>query len=254
MHIPPHLTGLPGRIVIDPDVDDLVDDLATDLVLHAGRCAARRGAFHLALSGGSTPVRLFRRLVTDPRFRALPWHDTHVWMVDDRCVPAHHDKSNWRLLRENLLDHVTTPAEQQHAMPVLQPDGDHAYERDLRDALTIRDARGIPRLDHVLLGMGDDGHTASLFPQTGALVETRRLVVFNDGERVVAPRPRMTMTYPLINAARRIDILIAGVSKADALRRVAACEGATPELPITAICPGHPDADLTWYLDAAAAG
>jgi len=257
-HFPPELTSLPGRVVIKPDADDLVDALAHDLIIAAMQAVNQRGEFHLALSGGSTPRQLFRRLATDPDLRNFPWPDTHIWVVDERCVDLEDDHANWRMMREHLLDHVTTPAEQLHPIPALENRADETYARTLHDVLPVRDSAGIPRLDFVLLGMGDDGHTASLFPNTGALIEHQRLIMFNDGQSIAPPRPRVTMTYPILNAARAIAVLVAGQAKHQALRQVAEHlarqSGPTPDLPITAIHPAHSDADLTWYLDNQAAG
>ncbi len=252
--MPDELTNLTGRIVVDDAIDDLIDRVASALMREALDGLAKRGVFHLALSGGSTPVRLFRRMVIDPRYRAMPWGHTHVWMVDERCVHEDDPASNWRMFREHLVDHVPIPAEQLHPMPAIAAGGDEAYEQDLRRHITVRDARGTPRLDHVMLGMGGDGHTASLFPNTGALVENDRLVVFNDGDTVAAPRPRMTMTYRPINAARSIAVLVTGSTKYAMLRRVAREAGPTPGLPITGVHPTHADAELVWYLDGEAVG
>jgi len=132
-------------------------------------------------------------------------------------------------------------------MPVLEDDGDKKYEADLHEALDHPAITG--RLDYVLLGMGGDGHTASLFPQTDGLSVTDRWVIFNDGETVAEPRPRMTMTYPLINTARFIAILVTGEGKYGTLQHVSLAKDDVQRFPITGVQKVHPDTQLIWYLD-----
>jgi len=250
----PALRHLPGRVIVMRDTDELIDKVAGDLTMRAIERVAEHNVFHLALSGGNTPKMLFRRLLVDPAFRGLPWTQTHIWQVDERVVEDDSEQRNFRMIREHLLTQIPTPPQQAHAMPVLDREGDQSYEDNLRATVRDVDQRGTPRLDFVLLGMGGDGHTASLFPQTPALNEQRRLCVFNDGHSIAAPRPRLTMTYPLINAAREIGILVLGEAKHAALQRIARSPDDLQQLPITGIAPAHDDAELTWYLDEAAAG
>ena len=246
--------GLRGSRVIARSVDELVDLVAHDIIEAARQAVSRAGMFHLALSGGSTPQVLYRRMMIDPRYRLMPWPLTHIWIVDDRCVPFSDERSNYRMIREYIVEHVNIPEQHVHPMQVLEPTGDRDYEDELRAALSNRENDS--RLDYVLLGMGGDGHTASLFPQTPALRETERWVALNDGELVAAPRPRMTLTYPIINSARRIAVLITGESKHAMLQRVAVSSDSPDaifNLPITGVRPAHEDAQLVWYLDYAAA-
>jgi 6-phosphogluconolactonase len=245
--------GLPGRAVVRVDVDALLDKAAGELTVRAIARVEAAGVFHLALSGGSTPIAMFHRLLIDPNFRSLPWMQTHLWQVDERCVPDDDDRRNMRMIRENLVAQVPIGADQVHAMPVGDRQGDRAYEAVLREALGNVDMRGTPRLDYVLLGVGGDGHTASLFPRSPALAERNRLIVFNDGPTVVEPRPRMTMTHRLINAARTIGVLALGEGKRRAIGRIGAEPRDPTALPITGIEPVHPDAELIWYLDEPAA-
>ncbi len=240
------LCGLRGQRVVCPDVDRLVERLADELV-EAARCGLReRGAFQLALSGGSTPAPLYRRLSGQPDF---PWPRTELWLVDERCVDPDDDRSNFRMIRELIVDRVAIPGARVHPMPVLEADGDRRYEAALRSALEA----SAGRLDFVLLGMGADGHTASLFPHSPALSERERWVVFNDGPRVTPPRPRMTMTYPLLNAARSIALLVTSEGKHATLSRVSGSPGDPERFPVGGIDPVHADALLCWYLDRAAA-
>lgn len=249
------LRGLPGARVITPDVEDLVDWVARDMAWLAHRRMHEAGVFHLALSGGSTPQTLYRRLMTDPRYRLFPWRRTHLWIVDERCVGFDDDRSNFKLIRELIVEHCDVPASYVHPMPVLEEAGAEKYESQMRRALGTPEIDN--RLDYVLLGMGSDAHTASLFPRTPALTERERWVLLNDGDAVAPPRPRMTMTYPLINSARRIGVLVTGEGKHATLQQVALAAGTgKPEvqrLPITGIKPIYDDAELVWYLDYAAA-
>jgi 6-phosphogluconolactonase len=251
---PDPLRHLPGRVIVEQDTDDLLDHLAGEITYRLRHSAGATGQAHLALSGGSTPMPLYQRLLIDPRFRGLPWGYTHVWLVDERCVPADDQQSNFGAIKRQLLDHVPVRPEAVHPVPVAQPDGDMAYEIALRQALADRAGR----LDVVLLGMGADGHTASLFPGSPAVSQADRLVVFNDGPTVAPPRPRITMTYPLLNAAQWIGVLITGQNKHAAIQRVGlARQPEVDRLPITGIKPQpvgeEPAGELYWYLDAGAA-
>ena len=248
---------LPGTTVVKPDTETLFDKLGEALMQAALDAVEDRGVFHLALSGGGTPEPFYVRLLTDPKFRLLPWAKTHVWIVDERCVPEDHEKANIKMIRESLTDHADVPDDQVHPMPVLADDPAGEYEKTLAQAFGIADPPGAsnhPSIDFILLGMGGDCHTASLFPESPALGATRWIDT-NDGEKVVPP-PRVTMTYPLINAGGYVCVLAVGGGKTAALQRVAdqAATGApdTHNIPISGIAPGN--GGLVWYLDEAAAG
>jgi 6-phosphogluconolactonase len=249
------LRGLPGARVITPDALDLVDWVARDMSWLAHRRVYESGVFHLALSGGSTPQQLYRSLMIDPRYRLFPWRRTHLWMVDERCVDLEDERSNFKMIREMIVDHSDIPRAHVHPMPVLEADGPRQYENELRGALGTDES--LNRLDYVLLGMGSDGHTASLFPRTPALGEQERWIALNDGETIAAPRPRLTMTYPLINSARRLGVLITGEGKHATLQQVdLASRSDRPDvqrLPIVGVRPIYDDAELVWYMDYAAA-
>lgn len=252
--------NLPGTVVVEPDADALMTRLGEELLESARKAVNARGTFHLALSGGGTPEPFYERLATDLAFRDLPWKDTHVWVVDERRVPADHDKANIRMLRSALLDHVPTPEAQVHPMQVDGEAPAARYADEMAEAWGHAKPSSAasgepPRLDFVLLGMGGDCHTASLFPASPALGETRAWIAENDGEQVVPP-PRITMTYPLLNRARRLAVLLTGAGKREALQRVEALGGVaeTETVPISGIDPSPHGGTLTWYLDAAAAG
>ena len=241
---------LPGKVLAAETADELVDRLAADLVVHAENCVRTFGDFHLALSGGSTPQPLYERLMYDPNYRRLPWRRTHLWLVDERCVPLDDPNSNFRVINETIVDHADIPHEQVHPMFALSPDADETYERELREHLAWRE-KGQDRLDFVLLGMGADGHTASLFPHTQPLHEEERLVRFNVAPDAT-PKDRLTMTFPLINSARFVAVLVTGPSKAATIRRASLRQGKLEDLPILGVSPLN--GELRWYLDAAACG
>lgn len=184
----------------------------------------------VAVSGGSTPRALFRILASEYR-NAVRWDRITLWQVDERCVPPEDPQSNWRMIREELLSKV--PELRAHRMEAERAGAAEDYERLLR--------ANVERPDLVLLGMGTDGHTASLFPGTPALDERERLVVLNDVPQLNTRR--VTMTFPFINAARERWFLVTGADKADAFRRVQA-----GELPAGRI---H---DATWYIDPSVTG
>jgi 6-phosphogluconolactonase len=237
-------------VITAETLDELIDKLAADLVVHAENCVRTFGDFHLALSGGSTPQPLYERLMYDPNYRRLPWRRTHLWLVDERCVPFDDAHSNFRLISETIVDHADIPQEQVHPMFAMSPNADDEYEQQLREHLAWRE-KGQDRLDFVLLGMGADGHTASLFPNTQPLHETEKLVRFNIA-RDAHPRDRLTMTFPVINSARFVAVMVAGESKAAAIRRASQRTESLDELPILGVSPLN--GELRWYLDVAACG
>ena len=192
---------------------------------------------YVAVSGGSTPKALFELLATEWRDH-LPWDKLTLFQVDERCVPPDHADSNWRVLKETLLDPI--PAITAHRMEAETEDGDARYQALLLKHVPSS-AGGVPVLDAVLLGMGADGHTASLFPDTAALKERERLVVFNAVPQLQTTR--CTITYPLIQAARNRWFLIAGADKLAAFQR--ARQG---ELPAGQV------RNAEWFTDPAAAG
>jgi 6-phosphogluconolactonase len=245
----PPAPALPGEVVVRVEPDDLHAALGAELVVHAKNCVRTFGDFHIALSGGSTPIPFYRMLMTDPAFRDLPWKFTHLWIVDERRVPFDDERSNWGQLAPYFAHHADIPESNLHPMPATADDGDIAYERVLREQLLWRE-KGQDRLDFVLLGVGDDAHTASLFPHSPALRERERLIAMNEGERVTPP-PRMTMTYPLINAARYIALLVTGAKKRATIETLASDN--KPDIrdaPVLGIEPVG--GVLKWFLDGEA--
>jgi 6-phosphogluconolactonase len=235
------------------DLDALSRAAADDLAAIARACAAARGICHIALSGGSTPRRLFQLLVQRGP-DALPWRQLALWWGDERTVPPDHPDSNYRMAREALIDPAAAfglGSAQVHRIPaeLAVPAAAAAdYERALVAALGAP-----PRFDLVLLGMGPDGHTASLFPGSPALGETAHWVVAN---RVTSPlvhgtATRITLTAPAINAAHHVRFLVTGADKAAALAQVLAGPRDPTRYPSQLVAPGS--GDLRWFVDDAAA-
>jgi 6-phosphogluconolactonase len=239
---------LPGEVIVAETADKLIDLVAAEIVVQAKACVREFGDFELALSGGSTPQPLYERLMYDPDCRQLPWVRTNLWIVDERAVPFNDPRSNFRMINETIVDHSGIPAEQVHPIMAVSETADVEYEAKLREVLQWRQ-RGDDRLDFVLLGMGSDGHTASLFPFNEVLQETESLV-----RRVTAPvadpPQRVTMTYPLINAARVVAVMVTGPTKAEAVQRLAGGRESREALPIKGVRPVN--GVLKWFLDAEA--
>lgn len=247
----PAVPGLPGHSIVTSTIDELLDFQARDLCRFAVQVVQDHGDFHLALSGGRTPLPLYERLMICPDCRLFPWRRTHLWMVDERCVPLDDEQSNFAAIKDTLVEHSDIPPEQVHPIMAMSETADVDYEKAIREAFEWRPDEGDRRLDYVLLGMGEDGHTASLFPHTPALAEHTKWVRFNtclDAE----PAERVTMTYPLINAARFVAVMVTGDRKAAMVQRVASGEESFEELPIMGVMPAR--GEMKWYLDGAAAG
>ena len=213
----------------------------------AVQAVAERGAFSVALAGGNTPRRVYE-LLAGEEFSGIPWPSVHVFFGDERAVPPDHPESNYRMAAEALLSRVPLPAANVHRM---KGEGDaradaSLYEDELRGF--FGDV-ALPRFDLVMLGMGDDGHTASLFPGTTALAEERAWVAANWVEKFQTWR--ITLTAPAINAARRVLFLVTGAAKAGRLREVLKGERDPARLPSQLISP-H-DGALEWFVDRAAA-
>ena len=227
-------------------------EAAADRIVAAARNAIRRrGRFVLALSGGSTPRLVYPLLAASPRVDVVDWSRVEFFWGDERAVPPDHPASNYGVAREMVLDYLPgLRSDAVHRMPADAADGAAAaegYERTIRRLLAALPTTTRPRLDLVWLGMGPDGHTASLFPGASTLAERLRLVMPAKAPVGMAVARRMTFTLPLINAARAVLIVVAGGDKAAAVRSVRA--GST-ELPA-----GRVRARSTlWLLDAAAAG
>jgi 6-phosphogluconolactonase len=239
------------------DRDRLMRAAADRVVRYAAEAIARHGRFDVALAGGSTPERLYRLLGSPEYAERLDVRSIHLFFGDERCVPPSHVDSNYRMVASSLLGGLAVPPENVHRMPAeLSPEeAASRYEAELERHFALRVGAGLPRFDLVLLGMGADGHTASLFPGSPALTESRRWVAVN---RVPAlATPRLTLTLPVLNAAARLVFLVAGEDKAERLKEVLTGESAGGQAPLPAPLPAQcvrPAAgELEWLVDAPAA-
>lgn len=232
------------RLEIFADPKALAAAAAEDFARAAERST---GPFRVALSGGETPKAMYELLATAPFRDRIPWPRIEIFFGDERCVPPGHPDSNYRMAREALLDRVPLPPENVHRIEgELEP----AQAAARCDALLRREFGAVPpRFDRLFLGLGPEGHTASLFPGTSALAEREKLAV---SVWVEAKKThRVTFTFPVLNAAKTVVFLIDGAAKAEAARRLV--EGPPdPAFPASLVQPK--DGQLLRFLDRAAAG
>jgi 6-phosphogluconolactonase len=223
------------------DIHALVERAVAITVAALDEAIAQRGQFTLALAGGSTPKPLYERL----RTQDLPWAQMHIFWGDERYVPSTHPDSNEGMARRAWLDHVPIPAQNLHPMPTQFPEpatAAQAYEQHLQ---AFFGSTAIPTLDLILLGLGDDGHTASLFPHTAVLNTCDHWIGVGNRDS----EPRLTFTIPLINQARQVLFLVAGASKRPALEAIFAKDTNAFDYPARFI---RPQGKLHWLLDRAA--
>ncbi|HEV7682430.1 MAG TPA: 6-phosphogluconolactonase [Pyrinomonadaceae bacterium] len=210
----------------------------------------RRGLarFSVGLAGGNTPRRVYELLATDQFRNQVEWPRVYLFFGDERCVPAEHPDSNYRMAFESLISQVPIPAAnvQRIIGEGNANENARAYENELRAFFA---GLSYPRLDLVLLGMGDDGHTASLFPDSPALQESSRWVVPTRNEQ--SGQDRITLTIPVFNHARHVAFLVTGKKKAQRLKEVLRPEPESKELPVQAIAPI--EGMLEWLVDREAA-
>lgn len=241
--------NLQPQIRVLPTPGDVARFAADHLLDAAREAVALNGSFSLALSGGSTPRKLYQLLAAEPYRSSFPWADTEIFFGDERCVPPDHADSNYRLARDTLLSHVPIPTTHVHRMkgesdPV-------AAAREYQQLLHDRFGVG-PGLDLVLLGLGEDAHTASIFPHTPAARETSSWVMGYFAEKSsTGPSWRITLTAPFINRSREVVFLICGSSKAAPLQQVLEGPCQPEHLPAQLIRPTA--GKLLYLLDAAAA-
>jgi 6-phosphogluconolactonase len=241
-----------------PTPDLLGDAVARHVIACAGESIQARGRFTVALSGGTTPKRSYERLATREFADLIDWERTHVLWSDERCVPPDDPQSNYRMAKEALLDRVPIPTEQIHRVRGEdQPERAAAqYERELRGLLqgslsspAERSEKSFSaQIDLVLLGLGEDGHTASLFPRQATVHENTRWVM-----ATLAPDGklwRITLTPVIINAARNVTFVVSGASKAGRLRQLIEGPFDPDTLPAQAIQPDQ--GRLTYMVDDAA--
>jgi 6-phosphogluconolactonase len=231
-----------------PDLESLSQAAAEFIMEQSKKAIEARGRFSLLLSGGSTPRRTYELLASEMFRASIEWKNVHIFWGDERCVPPDDPRSNERMARETFLDHVSIPQEQIHAVHCAGSPQQAArdYESTLKDFFGDRD----PSFDTVLLGLGKDGHTASLFPGSPALKENKRWVMAaHSGKEGF---DRVTLTPVIINRASSIVFLVAGKEKARILREVTANVAVGDPLPARLISPSG--GQLVWLVDKEAGG
>ncbi|MGE5059163.1 MAG: 6-phosphogluconolactonase [Betaproteobacteria bacterium] len=237
-------------VIICRNADDLAPQAAAQFVSLAANAAIRSSRFTVALSGGSTPRALYSLLAAPALKDRIDWRRIHFFWGDERCVRADHSESNYRMVHEALLSKIEIPPENIHRMagekePQLAAS---EYEDELRRTFQLTHGQ-VPRFELILLGLGEDGHTASLFPGSAALDETNHLVATAYVEKLKAHR--LTLTLSVINAASQVSFLVSGASKSAIVKQILGATPARPDYPAARVNPAN--GSLTWFLDAPAA-
>lgn len=236
------------RILTTPQ--ELFGAAAEETVRAANEAVAQRGRFSIALAGGSTPKSLYNLLATNAR-NSLPWDRMFFFWGDERHVPPTDPDSNYRMADESMLSKIPVAPGNVFRIKTENPDAAAVaedYEQTLRKFFALT-AGQFPRFDLILLGMGPDGHTASLFPGTAALQEKSRLVVANWVEKMKASR--ITLTLPVLNAAAEVAFVVSGTDKAPALHGVLESDAPGEQYPAKLVRPSN--GKLIWLIDRAAA-
>ena len=237
-------------VVILPDLEAIADDAATRWLQIAKTAVTERGQFTIALSGGSTPRLLYQRMASPPWTDQIPWNETYIFFGDERRVPPDHPDSNYHMAYEALISQVPISSENVYRMDGegLAKSAAREYERMLEQHFSLG-RREMPRLDLILLGMGEDGHTASIFPGTRAVSDLSNMVL-----AYLVPQlgvERMTLGLSVINNARNVLFLVSGEKKAEALYQVLHGERRPSTYPSQAV--DVRDGTLTFLVDQAAA-
>jgi len=237
-----------GEIKVFPNTIDLVRETATKIAAVARAGIHATGSASLVLSGGNTPRAVYELLASDEWRGRVDWPKLHLFWGDERAVPPNAPDSNYRMANESMIRKIPIPAGNVHRIPSERPPQEAAllYQAEIRKAFQLRD-RQLPRFTLVLLGLGEDGHIASLFPNSAALQDRARLVTENYVESIHASR--ITLTMPVINNALSIVVIVSGKPKAGILRAVVDTD--VPEYPANMVRPIA--GTVTWMVDADAA-
>jgi 6-phosphogluconolactonase len=241
-------------LTIARDAEDLAARAAGRFLQVAGEAIRRDGRFTAALAGGSTPEKLYTLLAQPETAARVEWRQSALFLGDERFVPLDDPRSNYALIRRTLLAAATVPADQVFPVPVHLATADEAaaaYEETLAAVFGVADRRVPPRFDLILLGLGDDGHTASLFPHAPSLVVADRWVVSSPPGTLPPPVDRITLTYPVLNAARRVIFLVSGEKKATVLQELLEGQPRPETRPAAGVRPV--DGTVEWLVDEAAA-
>lgn len=232
-------------LIICRDADELAHKAAEQFIALSADAVARSGRFTVALSGGSTPRALYSLLASPDYARRIDWPRVHLFWGDERCVPPDHADSNYRMVHEALLSKIQIPPENFHRMAGEKEPGQAAtaYEDELRRFFRLTPGQ-TPRFDLILLGLGEDGHTASLFPGTDALNDDKHLVTTVYVERLKAHR--LTITLPVINSAAQVSFLVSGESKSAIIEALLGRDSVETEYPAGRVIPASEK--LAWFV------
>lgn len=243
------LKGIDMEIRRYADAEELSGACAEFIALEAVQAIKNNGVFHLCLSGGGTPKRIFDLMASPPVNNKIPWENVQVYWGDERCVSPDHTDSNYNMAREHLLKKINIPAANIHRMPAeTQPPEKAAelYEEELR---AVWPENEFPAIDLNLLGVGPDGHTASLFPGVGGLDEQKKWVIPVYPPEYVTPRlARISLTLPALNASKLVVFLASGSGKRDILDKIFNNSEAFDQFPAARVKPER----LIWFVDKAA--
>jgi 6-phosphogluconolactonase len=241
------------KLHIEKNTSDLSASLANFVSERSAEAIVQRGVFHVAVSGGSLPAILGAKLKDDPYRSSIEWSKWQVWFVDERHVPIDHNDSNFKEVQKSLLSSVPIPQGNVHIADSSLPLDKNAekYETDLRKFFpNLEGGKKFPELDLILLGMGPDGHTASLFPNHPLLKESEKWIAsISDSPK--PPPQRITFTLPLINAGRHVAFVAAGEAKKDLVLQVIEGNPAWGTVPSKVVAPTSKN--LHWFLDEPAA-
>jgi len=239
------------KVEIVADYEALSRKSLQVFLLEAENAIKSNGVFHVAISGGHTPRRFFELLGEDSSVKALAWDKVQLFWVDERIVPPDSPRSNYKLAVDTFLSEVGVPAENIHRIPTEESDfynAAHCYEDTVRNVLGV-EKKQVPEFDLIVLGMGPDGHTGSLFPNSYAPFDTEDLacVVYCLDEKL----NRITLTHPVLRAAHHLIVLVSGQEKAAILKKVLSSEPDEVRYPIHILWPVLDK--ITWLVDSAAA-
>ncbi|XP_046560057.1 GDH/6PGL endoplasmic bifunctional protein-like [Haliotis rubra] len=239
-----------GNKLITTDPQRLAFLLAEDIAHSIQKTLKRSLFYHIAFSGGKSPIILFETLAQ--HFADIPWRYVHIWQVDERCVPATDKDSNFGTIEEYLLKYVRLPYVNVHPMPVeitgklcsANDNGLQLYQDLIKDQISDK------RFDYIVLGLGADGHTASLFPNDLSLSAIRQFTAYAYGPEDSFETQRMTLTLPVINKAKQISVFVTGKGKRQILKQLEVAEGSKVEYPILGVKPDV--GNVTWFIDSEA--
>jgi 6-phosphogluconolactonase len=237
-----------AEVRVFPDLPKASQALAERLVEEAKEVLATKDRFSMVLSGGATP-RILYRLLAGEYSSEISWDKVHVFWGDERCVPMESKDSNFGMASEALVSKVQLPSENIHRIPgeIMPPEkAAETYERMLQEYFKPEEEDSF-LFDAMILGVGEDGHTASLFPGSSALVERNQWVLAVDAPSSFSPRKRITLTFPLINRSKSIFFLASGTKKREVVREILNNPGAARGLYPAAMI--LPEGSVAWYID-----